>query len=214
VGGLLGLALGILTAASALAGDPASDPQAYRSPERGLFGLKKRQTAGTLGYGPPGLHPGFQGFGLGYHLGNGYGGAGLGVGSEGGFPFYGGPGYPHPAPRLNRHLATVPFAWYGGPGGPTPTCPQYYGDVGPLSIDQPVISVVGTPGEAPYGQGFGAYTGAAPYPESAFAPFTAALAAGRASVEVTPARSAPKPPAPGPDTPAMEGARARLLPSR
>ena len=29
---------------------------------------------GTLGYGPPGIFPGFQGFGLGYHLGYGYGG--------------------------------------------------------------------------------------------------------------------------------------------
>src|SRR5262249_25944161 len=44
---------------------------------------------GTLGYGKPGLYPGFQGFGLGYHPGYGYGGAALGVGADGGYPFYG-----------------------------------------------------------------------------------------------------------------------------
>ena len=51
-------------------------------------------THGTLGYGPPGEHPGFFGFGLSFHPGYGYGGNGLGVGAYGGYPCYGGPGYP------------------------------------------------------------------------------------------------------------------------
>jgi hypothetical protein len=50
---------------------------------------------GTLGYGGAGLYPGFYGFGLSFHLGYGYGGWGLGVGAGGGYPNYGGPGYPH-----------------------------------------------------------------------------------------------------------------------
>ena len=70
---------------------------------------------GTLGYGPPGLHPGYQGFGLSFHRGYGYGGYALGVGAEGGYPFYGGPGYPHTWPRLNRFCGITPFPYYGGP---------------------------------------------------------------------------------------------------
>ena len=76
--------------------------------------------AGTLGYAKPGLYPGFQGFGLGYHLGYGYGGSALGVGADGGYPFYGGPGYPHPWPTLRRIGGITPFPFYGGPGGPMP----------------------------------------------------------------------------------------------
>ena len=40
--------------------------------------LHKSDKAGTLGYGAPGLYPGVQGFGLGFHLGYGYGGDSLG----------------------------------------------------------------------------------------------------------------------------------------
>lgn len=135
---------------------------------------------GTLGYGPPGPHPGFQGFGLGYHRGYGYGGAALGPGAEGGYPFYGGPGYIHPAPRLRRIGGINPFPHFAGPGGPTPDRPQFYGGVGPLVPDPPVVSVVGGAPE----MGYGAYHGMVPYPASTFAPFTAA--AGGDADAVTP----------------------------
>src|SRR5512135_3687906 len=72
------------------------------------------QSMGTLGYGKPGLYPGFQGFGLGYHRGYGYGGDALGVGAGGGYPFYGGPGYCHPWPALRRIGGITPFPFYGG----------------------------------------------------------------------------------------------------
>ena len=68
-----------------------------------------RSGYGTLGYGAPGLYPGFHGFGLGYHLGYGYGGDALGVGADGGYPLYGGPGYPHCEPRLRRIGGITPF---------------------------------------------------------------------------------------------------------
>jgi hypothetical protein len=133
--------------------------------------------AGTLGYGPPGVYPGFQGFGLGYHLGYGYGGRGLGPGAFGGYPFYGGPGYPHPWPRLRRIGGINPFPHYTGPGGPTPAHPNYYGGVGaPLAADVPVVTILPEPGESDYSSGFGTLTGAVPYPESYFAPLTTAAA--------------------------------------
>ena len=63
---------------------------------------------------------GFQGFGLSYHLGYGYGGNALGMTDNGGYPFYGGPGYPHPWPRLRRCGGITPFPYFGGPGYPSP----------------------------------------------------------------------------------------------
>jgi len=152
---------------------------------------------GTLGYGKPGLYPGFQGFGLGYHLGYGYGGHGLGVGADGGFPFYSGPGYPHPWPRLRRFGGIAPFPFFGGPGGPTPTCPNYFGPVGPLVSERPVIEIEPEPGEADYTSGYGGFTGVLPYPEAVLAPFTAAAAAGRLSNEITPTRPTSPAPASG-----------------
>jgi hypothetical protein len=132
------------------------------------------ETLGTLGYGPPGLHPGFQGFGLGYHLGYGYGGKALGTGAGGGYPFYGGPGYPHPWPRLRRFGKITPFPHFAGPGYPTPEQPQYFGGVGPLALDPPVIKVEAAPGQPGYPGDYGSFTGMVPYPESQFAPFTSA----------------------------------------
>ncbi len=175
-GSLLVLGIGALAVSSTLAGEP----QAKKTRKMGILSHFHREPSyGTMGYGPPGLQPGFQGFGLGYHLGKGYGGDALGVGAEGGFPFYGGPGYPHPGPRLQRHLEIIPFPYYGGPGGPSPGHPQYYGGVAaPLVSDTPVITVAGQPGEADYASGFGGFTGAVPYAESAFAPFTSETAAG------------------------------------
>lgn len=97
-------------------------------------------TQGTLGYGPPGLHPGFYGFGLSYHPGYGYGGNGLGVGTCGGNPFYGGPGYP---------------CQYGYPKFAYP----YYEGIGQLYFDPPVVATDfdENPGD------FGPYTGASDY---------------------------------------------------
>ena len=136
-------------------------------------------TAGTLGYGPSGVHPGFQGFGLGYDPGYGYGGSALGVGAGGGYPIYAGPGYHHPAPSLRRFGPLVPFVFNGGPGYPTPENPNFYGPVGPLISDQPVVTV-GDPSGSGYASGFGCFTGRLPYAESVFAPYT-----DRAAVEGT-----------------------------
>jgi hypothetical protein len=115
---------------------------------------------GTLGYGPPGLYPGYYGFGLSFHRGYGYGGSALGVGAEGGYPYYGGPGYPHTWPCLNRFCGITPFPYYGGPE-------LGYTNFGPVDNYGP-----GYPNDG----GFGGFTGPAPYPESYFAPYTAAAA--------------------------------------
>jgi hypothetical protein len=135
-------------------------------------------TTGTLGSGKPGLNSGFQGFGLGYHLGYGYGGDGLGVGADGGYPFYGGPGYPHPWPTLRRLGPIMPFSYFGGPGGPTAACRNYFGGVGPLVADRPVIEIESEPGEADYRTGYGNFTGSLPYSEAVLAPFTSRAANG------------------------------------
>lgn len=156
---------------------------------------------GTLGYGPPGLSPGFQGFGLGYHLGYGYGGQALGPGAFGGYPYYSGPGYPHPWPRLHRFGHLNPFPYDGGPGSPTPDCPHYFGGVGPLVADRPVIAIERGPGEAPSNSGFGPFTGTLPYSESDIAPFTTRAASGGSASGVStavPATSAPPTPSSNP----------------
>jgi hypothetical protein len=122
---------------------------------------------------------GFQGFGLCYHFGYGYGGDALGVTPNGGYPFYGGPGYPHPAPCLGRFGHISPFSYFGGPGYPSPEHPNFFGGVGPLVVDQPVATFTeprdidharGAP-VYPHNVGFGPYTGARPYPETLFAPY-------------------------------------------
>jgi hypothetical protein len=127
---------------------------------------------GTLGYGGHGLYPGFQGFGLGYHPGYGYGGKGLGVGDSGGYPFYGGPGYPHEAPCLRRCGGIAPFPYYGGPG---PAFNVFHG-VGPLVVDRPVVVVGDDRGGIGHAD-FGPFTGAIPYPDTFFAPNAAAASA-------------------------------------
>jgi hypothetical protein len=137
---------------------------------------------GTLGYGGPGAYPGYQGFGLGYWLGYGYGGSALGPGATGGYPFYGGPGYPHPWPRLRRFGSATPFPFYGGPGGPTPTCPNFFGIVGPLTVDHPVVLETER-----QDLGFGPFTGVLPYPEAVFAPYASAAAAIGTTSETSPA---------------------------
>jgi hypothetical protein len=163
--------------------------------------LSHAEGSGTLGYGPPGVFPGFQGFGLGYRRGYGYGGNALGTGATGGYPFYAGPGYPHPAPPLRRLHRLIPFAYNGGTGGPTAEHPNHYGQVGPLVADRPVITV-GDPGD--YATGYGDFTGAIPYPESTFAPFTTQAAIqGTNSTVITPSPNAAAPllPPASPPTP-------------
>jgi hypothetical protein len=134
---------------------------------------------GTQGCGGPGVISGFQGFGRGCHLRYGYGGDALGVGADGGYPFYGGPGYPHPWPCLRRCGGITPFPYFGGPGYPSPGNPNYFGGVGPLVANQPVIAI-GTD-QGGIARGYGAFTGTLPYPEAVFASFTAAAAAGGSS---------------------------------
>ena len=146
---------------------------------------------GSQSYGPSGLAPGFQGFGLGYHLGYGYGGNALGVGAEGGYPFYGGPGYPHPWPRLRRIGGITPFPYYGGPGYSDHEHSNYYGPAGPLVAERPVVTVGN---DTDYSSGFGPFTGVIPYPESFFAPFTATASGGSsggARSNAPPATNAP-----------------------
>jgi hypothetical protein len=148
--------------------------------------------AGTLGYGKPGVYPGFQGFGLGYHPGYGYGRGALGVGAEGGYPFYGGPGYPHPWPTLRRLGPEQPFAYYGGPGGPTPEHPKVFGPIGPLAPDNPVVKVELEPGVPVLD--YGCFTGVVPYPESTFAPYASVAVGGGSSIGVSPASPPNTPP--------------------
>jgi hypothetical protein len=152
---------------------------------------------------------GFQGFGLCYHLGYGYGGDAFGVTPNGGYPFYGGPGYPHPAPCLRRFGHIAPFSYFGGPGYPSPEHPHFFGGVGPLVVDQPVATFTeprdidharGAP-VYPYNVGFGPYTGARPYPETLFAPYASGEASTGASVE----DGSPAPVTPS--TPAASNAR-------
>ncbi len=168
-----GIVVWASSVSSGLANDgPAPPPPPVQNPKDAKFKAPIGPGVGTLGYGPPGLQPGFQGFGLGYHLGYGYGGSALGPGAFGGYPLYGGPGYPHPWPCLRRFGPITPFFFYRGPGYPTPDHPNYYGPVGSLAPDQPVVTFENDPQSPPYSGGYGQFDGAIPYPESAFAPYT------------------------------------------
>jgi membrane-associated protease RseP (regulator of RpoE activity) len=85
---------------------------------------------------------------------------------------------------------TEMFSYFGGPGHPTPEHPNFFGWVGPLTADPPVITIGGTQG---YDSGYGPFTGAIPYPEATFAPYTTTAAAGGVASGV----STPTPYAPG-----------------
>ncbi len=99
-------------------------------------------TQAELGYGPPGQHPGFYGFGLSFHPGYGYGGNALGVGAYGGYPCYGGPGYA-------LHYGYPKFAY-----------PYFEGtaQLGQLLFDPPVVIT-----ELMDAGDFGPFTGASSY---------------------------------------------------
>ena len=104
---------------------------------------------GTLGWAEYGLYPGLYGFSLRWHPGYGYGRYALGVGADGGYPFYGGPGYPHPWPHLRRFGPATPFAYYGGPDYPRDGNSNYYSGIGGLAIEKPVVTI-GEPGDMGY----------------------------------------------------------------
>jgi hypothetical protein len=175
------LAMGALASIGPLNPALGDGPPPPPPPEPSVWGslFPSKLGMGDLGYGPPGLHSGFAGFGLGFHRGYGFGGDGLGVGAHGGYPYYGGPGYPHGDPRLRRFGANRPFPYYGGPGdachGPT----QRYAPTGPLVVDQPVVKV-----DDPYAQDYGSFSGVIPYAETVFAPYAAAAAATGSSAGV------------------------------
>jgi hypothetical protein len=131
-----------------------------------------------VSYGGPGLYPGFFGFGLSYHLGYGYGGYGLGVGGYGGYPYYGGPGYPNGEPRLRRFGGISPFPYHGG-GHFSYDYPYSVAGMGQLVANRPVVTGSDRPDLGsgyPHSGDFGPFTGAFPYPDSFFAPYASASA--------------------------------------
>ena len=163
----LGLGIGVFSGSLVMAfqGEPEVSAKPPKGTKGGLFGRRITEN-GTLGY-KPGVYPGFPGFGLGYHPGYGYGGAGLGTGAGGGFPLYAGPGYPHCEPKLRRIGGITPFPFYGGPGYPRVGYTNYFQpDIGPLVVQPPVAPVTDRAE-----LDFGSFTGALPYPETAFAPY-------------------------------------------
>ncbi len=156
-------------------GDPPTRPVQPKPKPKGVKGLlsHRENPTGTLGYGPPGPQPGFQGFGLRYGLNYGYGGGNaLGVGADGGHPLFGGPGYPHPGPVLRRIGGITAFPYYGGTGSPSPEHPNFFGEPGTVTLDQPVIRFEDDPGGIASEGDFGQFTGMLPYPEKTFAPFS------------------------------------------
>jgi hypothetical protein len=176
---------GVLSGSMAIAGDgQAVDPGQF-GPRQVIDQHRGRVGYGTLAYGGSGIYPGFQGFGLSFHLGYGYGGNALGVGPGGGYPGYGGPGYPNPAPPLRRCGREEPYWYYDGQGFRY----KFYGP-GQLVVDKGVVTEgdpleTGAPGSSriviPGQRDYGVFTGVRPYPDGFFAPFTAAAAAGRDS---------------------------------
>jgi membrane-associated protease RseP (regulator of RpoE activity) len=170
----LAAALWVFTGSSAMADDVGFGAPVDHA--QGDWGL------GTLGYGGYGLYPGYPGFALKFHPGYGYGGQSLGVGAFGGYPGYGGPGYPHKPPPLRRCGKILPF-YYNGVGVFMFNYPQPSPGIGPLVIDRPVVGVSDRPdmnSGAPYNGDFGPFTGAFPYPETYFAPYTSAAGSGSA----------------------------------
>jgi membrane-associated protease RseP (regulator of RpoE activity) len=156
---------------------------------------------GTLGWAEYGLYPGLYGFSLRWHPGYGYGRYALGVGSDGGYPNYAGPGYPHDPPKLRRFGPARPYTYYGPPDYVPDGCTNYFTHVDGLVIEKPVVTI-GEPGDFGYvnengdvypGRDFGSYTGTLPYPETLFAPYASAAAATGSSGAEGPARPATAP---------------------
>ena len=94
-------------------------------------------------------------------------------------------------PWLSPPLAATPAIWAGDafcllrrPRLPSDGCSNYYSGIGGLAIEKPVVTIgepgdlgyVGEDGDVPPDRGFGPFTGAIPYPETNFAPYTSAAA--------------------------------------
>jgi hypothetical protein len=190
----LALALGVWALSGspgvALGGDHTDDGKG----EAKMGRPKRPLSPGTLGYGGPGLYPGFSGFGLSFHPGYGYGGYSLGVGAEGGYPNYAGPGYPHEPPPLRRLGRIEPYCYYGGPVPPCYGVYNVYEGIGGLVVDPPVVISGIEQRDPSYSRDYGLFSGAIPYPESVFSPATAEAAAGRPYSRPNPA-GPPTPPA-------------------
>ena len=204
---VVALALGAWLAV-AMPGAFAGDPTPDKPPPKAKFGLMRKKTIvtkGTLGYGPPGVFPGYPGFLLALHPGYGFGGYSLGTMAEGGYPHYAGPGYPHATPPLKRLGRIIPSTFFAGPGGPTPTCPNFFTPVeAPLVVEAPpVVENLGmVPGQ---GEDFGCYTGSLPYAEALFAPFASAEASGAMGTVTAPQPpTPPMPPTPPPSNPPVD----------
>lgn len=109
------------------------------------------------------------GFGLNFHRGVGYGGGRYGVGPDGGYPSYGGPGYVHCNPPLVRFHEIVPFSYYDGTSPRQGARAALLLPVGPLRAEPPTVRIAAPP-DMPQSD-FGTFTGALPYPETYFAPY-------------------------------------------
>jgi hypothetical protein len=172
----------IIAGPSTVAGDWPAGPTKQESQKGGKGQPGRRSPT----FGAPGRALGYYGFGLGYHLGYGYGGDALGVGADGGYPFYGGPGYRHCEPVLRRVGGITPFPYFGGSGYPTPSNPNYFGAVGALVDDQPVVTSESDLRDSGSSGGYGLYNGTLPYPETTFAPFSGMSTIGRSSGGASP----------------------------
>ena len=218
------LAVGTILFAAARLSAGEHEEKVHYGYHVGRFSHKTLES-GTLGWAEYGLYPGLYGFSLRWHPGYGYGKYALGVGADGGYPFYGGPGYPHQPPPLRRFGPAAPYAYMGGPPPGYPICgwTNFYQDLGGLVVDKPVVSIgepgdiayVGENGERAPGADFGQFTGALPYPETYFAPYASAAAATGSSGSEGPAKPAlPAPgvfPAPG-APPQVPGVRTPFAP--
>ena len=67
-------------------------------------------------------------------------------------------------PRLRRIGGITPFPYYGGPGYPTPDHPNFFGGVGPLVPDQPVVTIATDRGDPVDATDYGPFTGSVPMP--------------------------------------------------
>ena len=184
--------LGLLTLGLSLGATLTAEAQTTSSPTGPFRGLFARNTI------PGRSTTGEYGFGLNYHPGYGYGGAFKGVGPHGGYPFYGGPGYPHPLPCKDRGCWIKPVLYNAGPGYPTPEHPNVFGPIGPLPPNPNVVTFENDPAGAGFAN-YGCYTGAIPYPEEMFTPSPSESIENKTSVDTPPPASVfPPPPTPPP----------------
>ena len=75
----------------------------------------------------------------------------------------------------NRFGKISRLPYYGGPGYPHDGHSNYFEGIGPLVVNRDVIKV-GENNDLSHVSDYGPFTGALPYPESLFAPYTAEAA--------------------------------------